>query len=550
MKLFPPDNDSIRLFKRHYAFIVLLSAVSLIALLFIPTFLVSSSTEAREIHIAQLMSDGHSMILPLRNGVVPSKPPLFHWLAVLNMHVFSVAAATASRLVSVTSAVVILILFYLSMLGAKNVQSAKRYSVAFLGAGILVSFPMFTRLLLDARVDMLFSLGCFGAWLASNQFSKRNVWLFWLSIAVAIIVKGPLGIVLPLLLCGSRALWLSSFRDFLRFFYPASRPLLFLLIPLSWYLLAAYIGGGEFIWRVSYENINRFITEDHKRILSPIIYLKAYLVKLAPWSWIALFYLVRDVRSCLAGRTRSARQAHMLAFLVGLVFFCVSIGKRPSYLLPLLPLLAAYIAQSILYSPKVITAWRSKQVSKFYRWMLLMLLGGVASLVIPVIMTELFFTEYRSYLTYLVQHRTIICLCFCFCALLVFWQKTHARGLCSYCALIIMIYAIGIGVKGDMKDFEAMASKINAVVPRDESLVILKGRHDEYFDPLQLLLSRTLLSQYPDEILDCKSWYLIQEQNLGAVSNYQLEFDQSYFILGDRRKARYRRDIHLFRCRK
>ena len=52
-------------------------------LVFLPLLsvaVIGSSTEAREVHIAKLMFETGDWVLPLRNGLVPSKPPLFHWL--------------------------------------------------------------------------------------------------------------------------------------------------------------------------------------------------------------------------------------------------------------------------------------------------------------------------------------------------------------------------------------------------------------------------------------------------------------------------------------
>ena len=55
------------------------AAYSVIQLCFIglPSFI--GGSEAREAQVIEVILRSNEWVLPLRNGIIPSKPPLFHW---------------------------------------------------------------------------------------------------------------------------------------------------------------------------------------------------------------------------------------------------------------------------------------------------------------------------------------------------------------------------------------------------------------------------------------------------------------------------------------
>ena len=56
---------------------------SILQITFLGLAAIGGSTEAREAQVVETILREGEWILPLRNGIIPSKPPLFHWVAAL-----------------------------------------------------------------------------------------------------------------------------------------------------------------------------------------------------------------------------------------------------------------------------------------------------------------------------------------------------------------------------------------------------------------------------------------------------------------------------------
>lgn len=532
------------LFRQHRWLLLLLLVVFFAAVQIIGILHVASSTEAREMHVAKLMSDGESLILPLRNGIVPSKPPLYHWISSTMIVVFDFSIAFATRLVSVCSGLAILCLVYWQQYRKSDSRSLVG---AFVAIVVLVSFPMFSRLVIDARVDMLFAALFYAAYVSSHTYSPLRVNCFWLFVSLAILTKGPLGLLLPLLLSGVRSIWLGQWSSFRRFFMPFPGAILFLLLPLLWYFSAFAIGGNEFAWRVGFENVQRFAVGDPGRDSSVLVYIKAFFVKLAPWSWLAAIFIVRDVFYYVKTREQLVRYASLLCFIAGFGFFCLSSGKRASYLLPLLPMLAIYIAESLV---------TSRSISRVFckRWFSLVALACSSLLLAFWLSAPLIKTisvEAELPISYLLRNQrtvgTLVLLCFLLS--LFSWVKGSFRlSAVAYCCIVLTFYGLGLGMKGQLKDFESMAEKINLLVPEDVELVLLKQRYEEYFDPLQLLLDRKVRILEPDATLSGNKWYMTRLNYYEEIQGCEVLQQGRFATISDSLRGRNLRDVVVFTC--
>ena len=119
--------------------------------------------EAREALVIEDIVKNHRWVLPVRNGDLPSKPILYHWIAAL----FALPLGLSDfvvRLPSVFGAT------FLAWLTYSVVAFATNRKVALLAVGVLVSTFEFWDLGTGGRVDMLFA-ALIGAALAA--------WYFW-----------------------------------------------------------------------------------------------------------------------------------------------------------------------------------------------------------------------------------------------------------------------------------------------------------------------------------------------------------------------------------
>jgi hypothetical protein len=299
-------------------------------------------------------------LFPLkRAAAIPSKPPMYHWTAALAYQFTGALDEATLRLPSALYATLGVIVLY--FLGAKLFGA----QVGLLGGAILATTMIYQTQAVNARVDMTL---CFFVTLSLIVFYGiyrgllvHRLWPYamYLSVGLATLSKGPLGLVLPALVI---AVFLAIQRDWKSFFKFALHPGVLIAVVLvgGWYGLAVTRGGEGFVNRqLLSENLGRFFGgSGHSH---PIYYYLGYLFSLAiPW---CLFYplmfwdWVKD---------RGSVDGDDLLFLhtwfgVMLIFFSLSSGKRAVYLLPLYPALALLLA---------VWCRRQASISVFRSWFL------------------------------------------------------------------------------------------------------------------------------------------------------------------------------------
>ena len=298
--------------------------------------------EAREGLVVQTIVHEHQWILPFRNGEVPSKPPLFHWIAALLANFCGLSDVTV-RLPSAVAAVVVVIAIFL--LGGEMDD----HRIRWFAVGAFLGIYEFWDAATQARVDMVFaacltgSLAGFFFWYRKGCEVSRS--LCYLASAGAVLAKGPAGIVLPGVVIVVFLLLERRMRLLWKFW---SWPLIgaVLLIDIGWYGLAYKVGGEGFLgvqlWR---ENIDRFLAADGFSTRFTNLDLVTWLAT-QPFPW--NLALVWSVSRWLRGESEDSigRFLHIWWMTIfGL--FVVSTGKRAIYLLPMYPAIALIAARAI-----------------------------------------------------------------------------------------------------------------------------------------------------------------------------------------------------------
>ncbi len=302
--------------------------------------------EPREAVAVQLLwqGDGKNWILPRRpsgHGLeVASKPPLFHWLAFLASLPHGRVTEFAARLPSALLACAAV--FATAFVGSVTLgRSAGLY-----GALILTSNVEWLRAATTARVDMtVTALLTLSLFLLYRCWVERFIggWRFFLACAlmgVAVLAKGPIGIILPTGVLFA-ALVLGRKPALAPLPHLAAGLLLACAMGGAWYLVAAIVGGEEFVRKqILKENVFRFFSRadalgaGHQH---PFYYfLPAMAGGFAPWS----LCLVPVARDLVKGRLawREPRIFFLLCwFAFVFLFYSASASKRSVYLLPLYP---------------------------------------------------------------------------------------------------------------------------------------------------------------------------------------------------------------------
>lgn len=342
----------------------------------------SSRGEPRESLATQAMVERGEWVLPrVFDDSVPSKPPLSHWIgaslaAITDGDVSEFDARAASWMLSI----VFLAVYFLFL------QRRFGLSQAFLSILILMTFMEWSRSSVTTRVDMTLAVWMATSGLLLFQFfeaalgdalgvSKATLLLLALSLGLATLAKGPVGLVLPLFLSGIFFLtelpraW-SLYRARLRVLSTqllvlAAVSLLALVLASSWYIAAWIVGGAEFWNKVYSENIGRatgtMTISAHEHGIAYLFL--TLLVGTLPWSLLCLLGYgviawkrglcwprVSGVYSTVRDRLLHSNAYSRFAWIQVLgtfLFFCIPASKRGVYLLPAYPYAAFLLAYAL-----------------------------------------------------------------------------------------------------------------------------------------------------------------------------------------------------------
>lgn len=348
--------------KDKYAW--LLAGICILSLfLFLGESLFNTRGEPREAVVALSMLEKGNWILPINNGVdMAYKPPLFHWcIAAISTITGSVSEYT-SRMPSA------LALAMMVMAGFAFYAKRRGTEVAFLmGLITLTNFEVH-RAGTNCRVDMLLSalmvIALYQLYKWGENRLKGIPLAGILCLSGAFLTKGPVGMVLPLLVVALFLLirGMNFWKIFGSFLWVG---LASCILPFLWYWAAYQQGGDEFLQLVMEENVLRFLGKmtyrSHENpAYNNVITVVAGYVPYTLLMLIALFSLKWEKPQLTpAGWWKrfktyiremdDTRLFSLLSIVVIFVFYCIPKSKRSVYLLPIYPFIAYFLAEYMLY---------------------------------------------------------------------------------------------------------------------------------------------------------------------------------------------------------
>lgn len=312
-----------------------------------------SSHEGRAAqHGLRILQTGEWVRLRLLDGRDElQKPPLYYWLVAVSGKLIGEVDALAARLPAAVGAVLAV-----AAVGVYLGQHS-RCRAAVLAMLMLATCVRFTWLGRVGRIDMpltaAVSWTAVGFFLAARSVGwQRQAWLIlaWLALSAAMLLKGPVGVVMPGLMLTA---WLMLARRSgsgaqARVWLRSSLwgvPL-FLALSLPWYVVMNQQTEGKFFEEfVIRHNIQRGLGGDEQldgHVHPSWFYLAQLWVDALPWSGLVPLALAGLWRR---SEWRSQPALQGLTWLaVPLVFLSVMRYKRPDYLLPAYPGLAVMLA--------------------------------------------------------------------------------------------------------------------------------------------------------------------------------------------------------------
>ena len=309
---------------------------------------ISTHGEAREGLVVRDVARDERWILPLRNGELPSKPPLYHWIAAAGATVVGVGDVSVRLPSALAAGATALAVFAFAAATCGRVA-------AWLAVGALLGTHRFWVCGSEARVDMLFAacvtlaLVAFFRWYVTRAGAARA--LCYLATSAAVLTKGPAGALLPALVIAAfvaRERWRGDPRARLEGFWSSRLAALAVGIDVAWYLLAFAQGGREFLaLHVMRENADRFLGKGVFGLhggRSRLAMVGALATDLLPWNLVLVWAAWRWLRG---DREDEAGRFLQVWWLVIVAFFTIAYGKRDVYLLPLYPAIAILVGRAL-----------------------------------------------------------------------------------------------------------------------------------------------------------------------------------------------------------
>lgn len=351
-------------------------------------------TEPLFAEAARQMTVTGDWITPYFNGDTRfDKPPLVYWLMALSYKLIGVNE-WAVRLPSAIAAIALTVLGFYTLRSYGVCRPAaltqlQNYGLegnshinhtpskipnlqpqlwlsAWIGSALIAFNPLTIIWARTGVSDLLLSscMGCallsfFMGYAQPQQVKEKTLFptakdrwylAFYVLIALAILAKGPVGIVLPATIITTFLLYLGNAWDVLREMRLFRGSAIILTLALPWYILVTIAHGDDYLESFfGYHNFERFTGVVNGHGAPWYFYFLVVLVGFAPW---ASYLPIAITRLNFWQRKRwqsSPRSTHLglfaLFWFAGIFgFFTIAVTKLPSYVLPLMPAAAILIA--------------------------------------------------------------------------------------------------------------------------------------------------------------------------------------------------------------
>jgi 4-amino-4-deoxy-L-arabinose transferase-like glycosyltransferase len=300
--------------------------------------------ESRYAEIAREILVLHDWVTPHLNFLLYfEKPMMFMWLEAVSFKLFGISESSAH------------VIPLLTALGGAALVGLMAWKLWGRRSGLIASLILVTSLMyffLACAVDINMPLTLFITsamvffWLGHSEKKTGYFLISWASMALAVLTKGPIGIMLP---AGAICLYILLSRQFslIKESKPISGILLFLVVTLPWYILVCLRNPDFFSFFFVNQNLQRFaVSHEHNQ---PFFYF--FLVILGgalPWT-----LLLPSAIKELWHKTMPKEILYILVwFSLIFFFFMPSKSKLATYILPCFPPISLILAYTLKASPK------------------------------------------------------------------------------------------------------------------------------------------------------------------------------------------------------
>ena len=351
-----------------------LAAVFVLRLATMGLYPLTDTTEARYGEMARLMAHTGNWLTPQFSEGVPfwGKPPLAFWASAGAAKIFAINEFSL-RLPSA-------LFFAVGLLLTSALIAPYRGHAAGIAAGIVASttvlgFVAMGAIWTDVALLVSTALVQTGLWKVVVQRDRRWAYAPFLGVGIAMLAKGPVGVVLPGIAVFFWCCWQRRWAALWRELPWLSGTALTLLIFLPWYWAAERATPGFLDYFIVGEHIARFLTPDWSGDLYGTAHVEARgtiwwfaVLSFFPWSLVLAWSLWRKGFSArAAAKDDDGLAIYLLCWLMApMLLFTLARNILPTYVLPALPALSAWLVLRIFEPPLAVVDERRAPLTRVF----------------------------------------------------------------------------------------------------------------------------------------------------------------------------------------
>ena len=333
--------------------------------------------EGRNAEVAREMKERGAWLVPTYDGVnYLDKPALYFKAVAVSLAVFG-DNELAARIPSAVFGFAILALVWMFCLRECGPR------VAALAVLVIATTPLFVSqartVIFDIALALFVSLSIFAGYWAETYSGRKRTMAYLMAAAasgVATLVKGPVGLIVPLLVLLTFHAVERRSGAWKRLLSPV-HALVYLALVLPWFLGLVWTHPDFLHYGLVEETLNRFATGQFHRTAPPYYFLWVLPVTFFPWS------LLLSAGLLVARHWRDLPRVSRLSVVWSLsvvVFFSVSQSKLPGYILSVsIPfgILVAQLFDAALRNPAGAAARHVRFAAGSLAFLMLLTAGAV-----------------------------------------------------------------------------------------------------------------------------------------------------------------------------
>lgn len=373
------------------------------------------------------------------------KPVLIYWFLRIGFILFGISSFAARFFLAIFAMVGIISVYFLGLLGFNDERKAFLSSLILMSGGLYVGLArtVFTDMIFS--VFILLSLSSFFWGYSAQEKKAAGLSLFFIFSGLAVLTKGPLGLLIPFLIVVAFLLIKNDLK-FLLCKYSLWGTFIFALISLPWYIFMVNKYGQSFIHEFFYnDHIRRFIEAEHISNDKWYFYPLSMVGCMFPWS---LFVVVSLILLPARLRQKAGTFHYFLGCWIAVVFliFQFAHSKLVSYILPLFPAISL-ISGDFIYD--------ALSVNNRSRIIFFISLGALVTLLLIPIGLNMALVKYSVYM-----HSKIpfFCLTLAFLALAVLMlnfilKKELLKSIYALAPVILVFLCIAQLIRNDIEPY-------------------------------------------------------------------------------------------------